>query len=172
MPRRLYLFLEGNDDERFFSHVLLPLLIRKYSDIRFIQYAEDQPKETNKFLKSISSSGDEVIFVKDIHDAPCVTASKMKVTSKYKVNKNDIAIVVKEIECWYLCGLDSHCCRKLGIDRRLGNTDDMTKEDFDSLGPSEVSHIEFMQQILEKYDIDTGRHRNQSLRYFLRKWVD
>lgn len=171
MPCRLYLFLEGNDDERFFSHILFSLLLRKYSDIQVIQYAEDPPKKTNKFLRSVRSSGDEYIFVKDINNAPCITASKAKVTSKYRVDQNNIIIVVKEIECWYLCGLDNQCCEKLRI-RRFSSTDNMTKEVFKILVPNGITRIEFMQQILERYNIETGKQKNQSFRYFLRKWVE
>ena len=172
MPRKLYLFLEGNDDERFFSHVLFPLLNRKYSDIQVIPYAEEPPKKTKKFIRTVQSTGDDYIFVKDINDAPCVTARKTKVVRRYQVNQDNLIIVVKEIECWYLCGLDNQCCRRLGINRPLGNTNNITKEDFDAIVPNGVSHIEFMQQILEKYDIETGKRKNRSFRYFLRKWAE
>jgi hypothetical protein len=140
--------------------------------MQVIQYAQDPPKKTNKFLKSVKSSGDEFVLVKDINDAPCIRASKSKVTSKYDLAQSNVIIVVKEIECWYLCGLDSQCCTKLRMQKRLANIDNMTKEDFDRLIPNDMTRIEFMRQILEKYDVATGRQKNKSFRYFLKKWVD
>ena len=166
------MFLEGNDDERFFSQVMFSLLAAEYPEIRVIPYAQDPPKETNKFLRTISSSEDEYIFVKDINDAPCITASKAKTAGKYKVNQDNVVIVVKEIECWYLCGLDNDSCRRLRMERHTGNTDNMTKEDFDNFIPEDISRIEFMQQILERFDIEIGKQRNRSFHYFLRKWVE
>ncbi len=166
------MFLEGNDDERFFSHVVFTLLAAEYPNIRVIQYAQDPPKETNKFLKTISSSEDEYIFVKDINDAPCITASKAKAAAKYRVDQDNVLIIVKEIECWYLCGLNNESCRRLGIDKQIGKTDNINKEDFDNLIPEDISRIEFMQQILERFSVEIGKQRNRSFRYFLRKWVE
>ena len=172
MPHSLYLFLEGHDDERFFSRVLSRLLRRRYSNIQVILYAEDPPKVTRRFVRSIRSAGDDYIFAKDIDEAPCVTESKRKAINKFQVDENNIIIVIKEIECWYLCGLGNQSCEKLRIDRLSANTDSMTKEDFDELIPKDMSRIEFMQQILERYDIPVGRSKNRSFRYFLEKWVD
>jgi hypothetical protein len=172
MPPRLYLFIEGNDDERFFLNVLCPLLGRKYSEMQVIQYAEDPPKLTRKFIRSVQSARDEYVFVRDLDDAPCITQRKKKVVSRYKVDSNNIIVVVKEIECWYLCGLDDECCKKLEIERHIGPTDNMTREDFDALVPEGVSRVEFMQQILEKHKIEIGRQKNRSFRYFLEKWVE
>lgn len=172
MPRTLYLFLEGHDDERFFLRVLLPLLMNKYTNIQVILYAQDPPKVTKKFIRSIRSAGDEYIFAKDLDEAPCITASKTKAINKFQVDDDNIIIIVKEIECWYLCGLNDICCKKVGIDQRLGNTDNMTKEDFERLIPEGMSCIEFMQQILERYDIEVGRQKNRSFRYFLENWIN
>jgi len=172
MPNKLYVFLEGNDDERFFKHILAKLLSGKYSKILAMTYAEEPPKITKKYIKAIISMGDAYIFFHDINDSPCVTACKEKVRTKYQVEENSIMIIVKEIECWYLCGLDSDCCKKLKIDRNIGNTNSMTKEDFDDLIPEGISRIEFMQQILEKHKCELGRQKNESFRYFLRKWID
>ena len=34
--KRLYIFVEGNDDERFFNKVLVPKFLRKYSGVKII----------------------------------------------------------------------------------------------------------------------------------------
>lgn len=172
MTRKLYVFLEGNDDERFFLHVLFPLLKKKHPEIQIIPYAEESAKITRKFVSTIRLSSDDYIFVKDIDDAPCVTAKKTSVACKYQVEQRKLMIVVNEIECWYLCGLNYDCCKKLGVQAKFGRTDgNFTKEDFNNLIPNGVTRIEFMRQLLNEYDIKIGIQRNRSLRYFLRKWV-
>ena len=35
-----------------------------------------------------------------------------------------------------------------------------------------MSRIEFMRKILENYDIDIGKEKNNSFGYFLNKWVN
>jgi hypothetical protein len=172
LPSALYFFLEGNDDERLFLRVVYPLLSGKYPKIETILYAEDSPKSTRKFIKSIESAGDEYIFVRDLDNAPCITERKKIVASVYRADIEGIVVVVKEIECWYLCGLDDQSCRKLGIRRQIAATDDMTKEDFDTLIPKGISHVEFMQQILEMHNTETGKQKNRSFKYFMENWIE
>ena len=167
----MYLFLEGNDDERFFDCVIRSLLVKKYGRVKTVQYARDSPKTTKRFLRSIRAMGDEYILVKDINDAPCITVSKKKAVNKYQADSGNIIVIVKEIESWYMCGLDDKCCKKLGIEGKIGDANLARKEHFDKMVPRGISRIEFMQQILEKYNIEIGEQKNKSLHYFARKWL-
>jgi hypothetical protein len=148
------------------------LLTKKYGRVKTVQYAQDPPKTTKKLLRSIRAMGDDYILVKDINDAPCITERKKKVVHKYQTDPHKVMVVVKEIECWYMCGLNDKCCKKLGVATRIGNTNLMRKEHFDKIKPKNMSRIEFMQQILETYDIEAARQRNKSLCYFLEKWLE
>lgn len=168
----MYVLLEGNDDERFFNGVLRSLLVKKYGKVEIIQYARDPPKTTKKFLRSFRAMGDEYILVKDINDAPCITVSKRKAANKYQSDSDNIIVVVKEIESWYMCGLDDKCCKKLRIEREIGNTNLFRKEHFEKMVPAGISRIEFMQQILERYDVEIGKQKNKSLHYFVKKWLE
>jgi len=37
--RRLYLFVEGNDDERFFAKIVVPLLEPQYKSVHIVKFA-------------------------------------------------------------------------------------------------------------------------------------
>ena len=37
---KLYIFVEGNDDELFFKKVILPLFLKQYTDVEVFKYAQ------------------------------------------------------------------------------------------------------------------------------------
>jgi hypothetical protein len=129
------------------------------------------PKLVRKYLKSINRMGDDYIFTRDLDSSPCVTLCKQRITRKYAAESERIAVVCKEIECWYLGGLDRIAVQKIGIKRVHANTNELTKEDFDAIIPSKPSRMEVMQQIIELYDTEIGKLKNTSFQYFVRKWV-
>ena len=80
--------------------------------------------------------------------------------------------MVKEIESWYLAGLDEKALKKLGIHKRIRTTDNVTKEEFNQLIPKNMPRIEFMRKILESYNVEIAKERNRSFGYFLNKWIN
>jgi hypothetical protein len=79
-------------------------------------------------------------------------------------------VVIKEIESWYLAGLDDRSSKRLGT-RYLNTTDNVTKEQFNDLIPKKFdSRIDFMQEILKCFHTETGKQKNTSFRYFLEKY--
>ena len=173
MPyKALYILVEGDDDERFFKKILLPRLREKHDYIKVIQYAQ-KPKKfeyIKKFIKSIQSMGD-YIYVTDINDSPCITAKKQEIQDKLKnIDEDRILVVIKEIESWYLAGLDDTCSKKFRISL-CDTTDDLTKKQFNNLIPKKFgSRIAFMQEILKCFNIETAKHKNESFRYFCKKY--
>lgn len=171
--RTLYIFVEGNDDERFFNNVIVPKLKKKYTKIQIVKYAE-KPKKfeyVEKYVNSIKSMGGDYILVTDINDSPCVTAKKNKIIEKAnKIDKEKIIVVVKEIESWYLAGLDDNTSRKLGI-RNFSETDNITKQQFNKLISKNFdSRIYFMLEILKNFSVDIAKRKNKSFRYFIEKY--
>lgn len=171
MSGKLYIFMESGDDERFFTRVIIPLLRKRYPEIEAILYAEDQPKETRKYLKAITCSGDFYIFSRDLDDSTCIVARRESTATKYQIDTQNVIIVCKEIESWYLCGVKATDCKKIGIKHDCHMTDDVSKESFERKLPSGASKSEIFGLMLERYDIELGKSRNLSLRYFMRKWV-
>jgi len=163
--KELYIWVEGNDDERFFKRIIEPMLQKKYDNIYIIAYSQMKKEKRKSFLKSIKSMGADYIFVTDIDKSPCVTARKEEFEEfKYIIDKGKIVVVVKEIESWYLAGLDT---KKIKIPH-FELTDDITKEEFNKL-ISGNSRIDSMLKILNNFSIEMAKQRNKSFKYFIEK---
>jgi hypothetical protein len=80
--------------------------------------------------------------------------------------------VIKEIESWYLAGLTAKDLEKLNIDYKKKKTDNLTKEQFNRLIPKKfISRIDFMQEVLKHFHLETAKQNNQSFKYFLEKYI-
>ncbi|MCK5177827.1 MAG: hypothetical protein KAQ92_08945 [Candidatus Aenigmarchaeota archaeon] len=109
----LYIWVEGNDDVRFFEKIIKPIFEKKYDSIKIIKCAGKTKEHTNNYIKSIESMKDDYIFVRDINSSPCVTIKKEKTQKIFKkVDKNKIIVVVREIESWYLAGISDENLKK------------------------------------------------------------
>jgi len=163
MPyKQLWILVEGDDDERFFEKIK-PALEKKYDCVQpTYKYQQKTDKQIKNFLKSIKAMRSSYFFLRDINRAPCVTAKKNSVRRKYgtRIDVNNVIIVVKEIESWYLAGLNNKARKELGI-RTFHSTDQLTKEDFDNLIPKKFdSRIDFMVEILKRFSIDCTFQKN------------
>ena len=110
-------------------------------------------------------------FLSDVNRSPCVTAKKQSLKNKYKpkIDENKIVIVVKEIESWYLSGVDDKTCNDLGV-KPFQNTNAITKEHFNQLIPKNFdSRIDFMLEVLKRFNMETAKKKNKSFSYFMGK---
>lgn len=168
--RRLFFLIEGDDDERFCQRIIKPMLEGKYYSVMLWKYAQEKNKRVDNFLRSIRAMNSDYIYSTDINRAPCVTAKKQGTQDKFeKMDKNRIIVVIKEIESWYLAGLDDRHSRKFGIPSFV-TTDNITKEQFDGLIPKKFdSRIDFMLEILKYFSIEIAKQKNKSFSYFIEK---
>jgi hypothetical protein len=180
MKRRgLFILVEGLTDSDFFEALLnkpeiKSILESKYEFSRVIRY-KDAEKSWDKgkmrdFLYKTKSAGYDYIFFADINDAPCITRKKEVLLDTYNdLDREKIIIVVKEIESWFLAGMEEDLANKYKIDIPH-STENITKEDFiDKTKGRSLREIEFRQEILENFCLDAARVRNKSFAYFLRK---
>lgn len=171
MYRRVWVLLEGGKDSRFFQGVLRPMIEAKYDLAQAWEYAQEPPKKTVDFIKSIRQMKSDYFFLGDINDSPCVTRKKELIRKKYEEAVAPIVaiVVVREIESWYLAGVDDKSCHELGIPN-LPHTNDITKEQFEKLVPQRFgSVVDFMAEILKKFCAETAKSKNKSFRYFMEK---
>jgi len=169
--RRLFIFIEGNDDERFFRHIVRPLFSGRYQSVELIMYACMKSTRVCKFIKSVSSLGHDFILVADIDEAPGVKAKKDVIRHRFcAVEDDDIMVIIKEIESWYLAGVDDHAANQLGM-HPPRYTDRITKEDFNRRIPRiYTSRVAYMIDILNRFSINTAKKKNRSFRFFMKKY--
>jgi hypothetical protein len=166
----LFFLVEGDDDERFFQKIIKPKFEEKYNTVIW-KYAQEKNTKVDNFLKSIKAMGAKYIFVVDINSAPCVTSKKQEIQNKFKnIDIDRIIVVIKEIEGWYLAGLDAKSSKELNI-RSYETTDDISKEQFNDLMSKKFdSRTDFMAEILKRYSIETAKQKNKSFKYFIEKY--
>ena len=169
--KRLFLWVEGNDDERFFERAIIPKIKEKYNTVQIIKYATMKREKTDNFIKSIEAMGADYIYFADINNSHSIMDKKEKIQLMHKyIDPNKIIIVIKEIESWYLAGLNNKACNQLKIDN-IETTDNITKEKFNTLIPKKfTSRIDFMLEILKIFSIKEAKLKNKSFKYFIEKY--
>lgn len=165
---RLYLLVEGDDDERFVERVITPRLRFRYDHIQTWQYAKKKPEKVESFLRSIDAMGADYYLLADIDTYACLPLKRAALVSKFVgLNEGKAVVVVREIESWYIAGLAK--TNRLGV-RATVDTSTLTKEKFVEAMPKAFdSRINFMTEILADFDVRTAARRNASFRYFARR---
>ncbi len=168
----LYVFVEGEDDERFFNKIIKPRLLNmgNYDYVKVMTYANEEPEWLFDFINSIKKMNANYIYTRDFNKAPCITYGKQSIQKKLtNVDKNKIIVVVKEIESWYLAGLSDKYSKKLKISL-FRNTNDITKEEFNNLIPKKFERRDFMVETLKFFNIEIAMRKNGSFKYFIDKY--
>ena len=171
---RLFIWVEGEDDLRFFNRIIKPAFEGKYNLVEVRAYAALKREKVSNYLRSIKAMDAAYIFVTDMNQAPCITARKEEIEGKFRnADKDKVIVVMKEIESWYLAGLDEVSSKKCRI-LPCNTTDNITKEQFNNLIPKnfESSRIDFMQEILKYFKVEVAKQKNESFRYFLEDFLN
>ena len=114
----------------------------------------------------------DYILLTDIDEHPCVTATKEAIANQFSgLDWGRIMVVRREIEAWYLAGLDEESSHYLRLDR-VADVDAVTKEMFDRLVGGREEHSRTMLEILKHYDVEVARQRSPSFQYFWQKHVE
>lgn len=150
----LFVFVEGSDDERFFRWYF------EERNVKIIPYASMQKKEITGIIKSLEYRGIDYIFTADA-DGASIEEKTDKIVEKYGVDSQAVSIVQYEIESWYLAGIDEEETKKYKI-RYYSNTDDITKEKFNSMIPKRYTSISFKIDILKKFKVGVAKERNKT----------
>lgn len=172
MGSKLFIFIEGDDDERFFNKIIIPMLANKYDSVKLWKYAQKKNEKIFQFLKSIQAMNADYIYVADNNGSPCITDRKQRIENDVQnIDKNKINVVAREIESWYLAGINDDSSKKFGI-KSYTNTENINKSTFEGLKPRKFSsRIDFMSEILKLFCIDTAKMKNVSFSYFIENYV-
>ena len=172
MESKLFIFIEGDDDERFFNRIIIPMFENRYDKVQLWKYAQKKNEKIQQFLKSIQAMNADYIYVADNNGSPCITDRKQRIENDFQnIDKNKILVVVKEIESWYLAGIDNESSKNFGI-KSFSNTEHINKSAFNDLKPKRFnSRIDFMSEILKLFCIDTAKSKNELFSYFVENYV-
>ncbi|MBN1693577.1 MAG: hypothetical protein JW845_08505 [Dehalococcoidales bacterium] len=178
MYKRLFIIVEGPDDGRFFSRIIKPVFENNYECIDLWENAQKVYKKTCKFIRSINSMSSanfvaDYIFVTDINNSPCVSHKKMIKKSQFSdLDGGKILVIKKEIESWFLAGLDRINCKKCRIPNH-SDTEKISKEQFNNMIPKKFrdSRIDFLHELLNYFQIEVAKEKNASFKYFIEKYI-
>lgn len=170
--KRLFIWVEGEDDVRFCDKIIKPKLQENYNLVEVRPYAALKKEKVNNFLKSIKAMNANYIYMTDINDAPCVTAKKQEIRNRLRdIDEDRIIVVIKEIESWYLAGLTKEAKQTFKI-HSFQTTDNIAKKQFDDLISKKFdSRIDFMLEIIGYFSIELAKQKNSSFKYFMEKYI-
>jgi len=170
MYHQMMLFVEGRDDSRLVECVIKPLVQPYYDSVAVEEYAHSTAECLKRYLRSLKSARSDYLFFTDIDESRCIPARRQQVAERYTpLSASHVIVVRKEIESWYMAGLDSRACGKIGL-KELQYTDNLTKEGFLKLQPKRYdSRVDFMQVILQEFSVETAKQKNGSFRYLARR---
>jgi hypothetical protein len=171
--RQLFLFVEGDDDERFFRRVTVPLFQERYNEVRIVRYAILKKEKLDGFVRSVQSiAGADYLIVRDLDRHPCVTAAKQSLRQRCpQAEPKRIQIVKTEIESWYCAGIPDGDpdWGDLSI-ARTPDTEPITKENcLTEMATGRPTLLPVLLSLLERFDRKRAAARNGSFQYFLRK---
>ncbi len=167
LSRKLYIFVEGNDDSLFFSSLVVPVILNKYDAVEIIQYAQMKRDKVNRFLDAIVAFGADYLVIADMDDEINIQHKKRKIQSNFSnVLLNKIIVVITEIESWFISGLSNEKTLEWGISS-FDRTELVTKEIFNKLyGRKFHSRLDFMQELIKYYDYELASKKNISFNFF------
>jgi len=172
MYRRMHILVEGRDDREFFNAVITPILQKEYDHVQIWEYAGATIERRIGYIKSIQAMKADYLFVADINTSPCVTQRKAHLAESHKgmIDSGHMIVVLKEIESWYIAGLDDQACQELGL-VSLARTDDVTKEQFQRMMPKQFNDlvVDLMGEILQSFRVQLARGKNRSFCYLMDK---
>lgn len=170
--KRLFIFLEGTDDVRFFEHVIRPRFLHAYGSVELVTYACMKSIKVDRFIRGITAMNHDYIIVADIDQEPGVQAKKKVIMSRFtEADYHRIMVIIMEIESWYIAGLDRTAATELGLHDHE-TTDFVTKEIFNRwVPPKYPSRIAFMIDILNHFSLTVAKNKNRSFDYFLKHFL-
>lgn len=164
--KQLYILVEGDDDLRLFNNIIKPKFQNKYDWVYVRPHSYMKKKFLRRLLRSIKQMNADYIYTEDLNNANCVTQRKYKIKKRIKdIDENNIVVVVKQIEGWYLAGLNDKDAKKFKLPP-LKTTDYITKERFNNLIPQKFTRRDFMSEILKFFSIKEAKKKNKSFKYF------
>jgi len=170
MYKRMHVLVEGRDDREFVDAVMKPMLQKDYDHVQIWEYAGATISRRTNYIRSVLAMNADYLFLADINTSPCVTERKRHLIDSHNgmIDADRTIIAIREIEGWYLAGVDGRVCRELGIPS-LPHTNDVTKEQFRGMMPKRFDNsvVDFMAEILRRFQIEVAKGKSRSFCYLM-----
>ena len=173
MSQGVVFFIEGPDDGRFIEQVIEPKLTT--DNVNTHTYSRQPDQSVDQAIAGFQGMYRDLYLLRDYDEGnqkcQCIVDRKDFVKDKFEnIRKDQVIIVVDEIEAWYLAGISSESASDLGINS-YPNTNDVNKDDFLSeLEESKyTSKKNFQMEIIKRFSIDTAKKKNNSFQYCLHR---
>ena len=172
VDKGLFLLVEGPDDERLLQHIYSADLQHRYQWVKVYKYAQQSSKMVTKFIQNIPKMNADYLFFADIDLVSSVKEKKAMLQQTFSALEDRfIQVVVMEIESWYIAGISPHSTPQLHLKSVPTDTNKLTKEQFNTLIPSQFdSRRNFMQEILKHFSYQHAQTSNQSFAYFAQRY--
>lgn len=172
--KRLFVFVEGDDDERFLDRVGGPFWKRTYDYPKIVKFSQMKKQKIEGFLQSVEAMGADYLWIEDLDRHPCASSAKESLLRRRPfLDPARVQIVKAEIESWYCAGIPEND-PDYGALRiaTCAETAEVTKEAFNNaIGQTGTYRIPVLLALLERFDVETAARRNGSFRYFLAKFL-
>ncbi len=149
---------------------------RHYDHVRFVKFSAEKRSKIAAYLRSVDAiPGAEYLLIRDLDQFPCASAAKGEALRAWpQLAGERVQIVKAEIESWYCAGIlpKDPDFGSLGI-VTCASTEGVTKEAFNAaLDQKREFRLPLLSAMLERFDLETARRRNDSLRYFVEKFLE
>jgi hypothetical protein len=170
----LTIFLEGERDCDLFHHRIKHNLEEHDFKIETFRYRKQDKHEVNSYIDTIKKSKfsgkKDYIFLADLDNSTIDNKKNQLIQIYKKIDRDNIIIVCKEIEGWYLAGLSEKTANDLKInidDYKKLNPNIVTKAQFERLKPEHFRRMRlFYISAAKLFDYIIARQRNESFNFF------
>jgi hypothetical protein len=173
----LHILVEGDQDESFVQRVIKPWLVsqEKYLDVIVFPFACRKKETIENYVKTVLEQNQEIICLTDSTHAHCISGRMDNLINNEigVFEKSQIFVVIKEIDSWYIAGVDKRTCNRIGIEY-VERTERISKEDLHAL----IARSKYKQRLacriemLKNFNVILASERNRSFnRFYTKKLV-
>lgn len=172
-----FFYLEGDEDIRFMENIIKNFIKKKRLLLRPRKYRNLKDSTVEELITDHNEKDEKYLFFADNDSIQNVENKKDELIDQHypSLKRENIIIIVKEIESWYLAGISTQMANELGIDEVSYSRKDPNisgKKGFEELKPGNMTLIEFYLEVTKKFDVEIGKKRNYSFEYFFSLHID
>lgn len=159
----LVFFCEGSDDVLFIETIIVPIASKSFDKKMVHETACLKDDKVSAFIQTYRRNGYKIVFLVDQDNTACLLDVVNRVTAKFPLlNKDDVYVVQREIESWYMAGCKEANCEKLRIPH-FAKPDETGKADMAAAAKAaNTSSFPLMSKLMGCYSVPHARSRCRS----------